>query len=96
MSYSANDNQNYFVAAGKTTSRVLSQPGGQCSIALGGWTPEELERQRQIREGKSAPKTEEGKKRWKGHSFFLTSNVDLMIMVFSDLQPRKRRPKRTQ
>jgi hypothetical protein len=50
MSYSANDNQNFFVASGRTTSRVVAQPGGQCSISIGGWTPEELERQRKIRE----------------------------------------------
>ena len=34
MSYSCNDNQNYFVENGKTTSRVLSVPGGQSSINL--------------------------------------------------------------
>jgi len=50
MSYSANDNQNYFVGSGRTTSRVIAQPGGQCSISIGGWTPEELERQRILRE----------------------------------------------
>lgn len=50
MSYSANDNQNFFVAAGRTTSRVMAQPGGQCSISIGGWTAEELERQRQLKE----------------------------------------------
>uniref|UniRef100_A0A7S2HJG0 Uncharacterized protein n=1 Tax=Helicotheca tamesis TaxID=374047 RepID=A0A7S2HJG0_9STRA len=35
MSYSCNDNQNYFVADGKTTSRVISEPGGKSSICLG-------------------------------------------------------------
>ena len=50
MSYSANDNQNYFVQTGRTTSRVLSQPGGQQSFCLGGWTPEELQRQREVAE----------------------------------------------
>jgi hypothetical protein len=55
MSYSANDNQNYFVQNGRPTSRVLAQPGGQCSISIGGWTPEELERQRQVREQGEAP-----------------------------------------
>jgi hypothetical protein len=60
MSYSANDNQNFFVQSGRTTSRVLHTPGGECSISLGGYTPEELERMRQRREqGKSAPKSEE-------------------------------------
>ena len=48
MTYSANDNQNYFVT--RPTSRVLSQPGGQSSFTLGGWTPEELERMRLRRE----------------------------------------------
>jgi len=33
--YSANDNQNYFVSNGKTTSRVLQAPGGSSSISLG-------------------------------------------------------------
>jgi hypothetical protein len=60
MSYSANDNQNFFVQSGRTTSRVLHTPGGECSISLGGYTPEELERMRQRREqGKNAPKSEE-------------------------------------
>eukprot|EP00816_Leptocylindrus_hargravesii_P010347 CAMPEP_0196821994 /NCGR_PEP_ID=MMETSP1362-20130617/81777_1 /TAXON_ID=163516 /ORGANISM="Leptocylindrus danicus, Strain CCMP1856" /LENGTH=78 /DNA_ID=CAMNT_0042201405 /DNA_START=443 /DNA_END=676 /DNA_ORIENTATION=+ len=34
MSYSCNDNQNYFLEDGRTTSRVLSVPGGQSSINL--------------------------------------------------------------
>ncbi len=54
MSYSANDNQNYFVSDGRTTSRVMAQPGGQCSISIGGWTPEELEHQRKLREQREA------------------------------------------
>jgi len=33
--YSCNDNQNYFVEDGKTTSRVLQDPGGKSSICLG-------------------------------------------------------------
>ena len=33
--YSANDNQNYFVQSGRTTSRVLQAPGGASSISLG-------------------------------------------------------------
>ena len=33
--YSINDNQNHFVSEGKTTSRVLQQPGGTSSISLG-------------------------------------------------------------
>jgi hypothetical protein len=54
-----NDNQNYFVQSGKTTSRVLAQPGGQCSIMIGGWTPEELERQRKATEQKETAKVVE-------------------------------------
>lgn len=54
MTYSANNNQNYFVQQGRTTSRVLNRPGGSCSLSLGGWTEEELERQRQLRQGGSA------------------------------------------
>ena len=50
MSYSANDNQNYFVQGGRTTSRVTAQPGGHCSVSLGGWTAEELEQQRKKKE----------------------------------------------
>jgi len=38
--YSCNDNQNYFVSNGKTTSRVLQQPGGSSSINLS-WNDEE-------------------------------------------------------
>mmetsp|Transcript_5804 Transcript_5804/g.12646 ORF Transcript_5804/g.12646 Transcript_5804/m.12646 type:complete len:152 (+) Transcript_5804:118-573(+) len=33
--YSCNDNQNYFVEEGRTTSRVLAPPGGKTSICLG-------------------------------------------------------------
>ncbi|GFH50967.1 hypothetical protein CTEN210_07443 [Chaetoceros tenuissimus] len=32
--YSQNDNQNYFVSNGRTSSRVLQQPGGSSSINL--------------------------------------------------------------
>ena len=32
--YSCNDNQNYFVSEGRTTSRVLQNPGGNSSIQL--------------------------------------------------------------
>lgn len=36
MSYSCNDNQNYFVSeTGRTTSRVLNPPGGAASFSLG-------------------------------------------------------------
>jgi len=34
-SYGINDNQNYFVKEGRTSSRVLNPPGGKCSITLG-------------------------------------------------------------
>ena len=43
-SYSCNDNQNYFVTDGKTTSRVLQAPGGKSSISLG-WTDSGAEKQ---------------------------------------------------
>lgn len=33
--YSVNDNQNYFVSTGKTSSRVLQAPGGSSSLSLG-------------------------------------------------------------
>ena len=33
--YSCNDNQNYFVEGGRTTSKVLRPPGGGSSISLG-------------------------------------------------------------
>ena len=33
--YSCNDNQNYFVSNGRTTSRVTQLPGGSSSINLG-------------------------------------------------------------
>ena len=46
-----NDNQNYFVQAGRTTSRVSNQPGGRCSIMIGGWTEEELLKFAHSREG---------------------------------------------
>lgn len=35
MSYSCNDNQNYFVSQGRTTSKVSNPPGGKTSISLG-------------------------------------------------------------
>jgi hypothetical protein len=47
-----NDNQNYFVQAGRTTSRVRAQPGGSCSISIGGWTQEELSRNKKVIESK--------------------------------------------
>jgi len=48
-----NENQNVYVRDGRTTSRVLNRPGGTCSISIGGYTEEELERQRQIREART-------------------------------------------
>jgi hypothetical protein len=46
-----NDNQNAFVD--RSTSRVLSQPGGTSSFSIGGWNPEELQRARERKEKKS-------------------------------------------
>lgn len=40
--YGCNDNQNYFVEGGKTTSRVLQQPGGASSISLGWEEPKKI------------------------------------------------------
>jgi hypothetical protein len=31
---------------------VLSQPGGHCSLSIGSWTPEELQRSREAAEKK--------------------------------------------
>jgi len=39
--YSCNDNQNYFVTQGRTTSRVLQNPGGKQSFSLFGAAPTE-------------------------------------------------------
>mmetsp|Transcript_18387 Transcript_18387/g.38283 ORF Transcript_18387/g.38283 Transcript_18387/m.38283 type:complete len:152 (+) Transcript_18387:39-494(+) len=41
MSYSCNDNQNYFTEAGRTTSKVLRPPGGGSSISLAYDAPEQ-------------------------------------------------------
>jgi hypothetical protein len=62
MSYSANDNQNIFVQSGRTTSRVLAQPGGKSNFCLGGWTPEELETQRQKKEQQEAANNDQKRK----------------------------------
>mmetsp|Transcript_6595 Transcript_6595/g.9969 ORF Transcript_6595/g.9969 Transcript_6595/m.9969 type:complete len:91 (+) Transcript_6595:210-482(+) len=35
MSYGCNDNQNYFMEEGRTTSRVTNNPGGKSTICLG-------------------------------------------------------------
>lgn len=81
QSYSANDNQNYFVQDGKTTSRVLSQPGGHCSLSIGSWTPEELQRSREAAEKKKAV-AEAAKSKFKetayGASRIYESIYDLM------------------
>jgi hypothetical protein len=43
-----NDNQAVYVAGrGRPSSRVLSEPGGARSLNFGGWTEEELEKQRE-------------------------------------------------
>lgn len=39
QNHSCNDNQNYFVQNGRTTSRVLNPPGGKTSFTLGTWEP---------------------------------------------------------
>ena len=46
-SYGINDNQAYFVSDGRTTSRVIQPPGGQCSFSLGTAPPP------QAKEGKN-------------------------------------------
>ena len=48
-----NDNQAIYVEGrGKSSSRVLSEPGGKRSINIGGWTEEELQKQREASERK--------------------------------------------
>ena len=48
-----NDNQAIFVEGrGKSSSRVLSEPGGKRSIMFGGWSEEELQKQREAAERK--------------------------------------------
>jgi hypothetical protein len=43
-----NDNQAAYVAGrGRPSSRVLSEPGGARSLNFGGWTEEELKKQRE-------------------------------------------------
>jgi len=37
MSYSCNNNQNYFIQNNRSTSRVLQPPGGASSFSLGGY-----------------------------------------------------------
>ena len=44
--YSCNDNQNYFVENGKTTSRVTQVPGGQSTLSLA-WGNKEVLHQNQ-------------------------------------------------
>ena len=38
-SYGMNENQNHLVSEGRTTSRVLAEPGGKSSINLGWDSP---------------------------------------------------------
>ena len=64
MSYSCNDNQNYFWEAdkGRTTSRVLAPPGGKTSICLGGYTEPPKKKKEQVAkkaEAEEVKKTEE-------------------------------------
>eukprot|EP00536_Pseudo-nitzschia_multiseries_P004771 jgi/Psemu1/295692/fgenesh1_pm.82_\ len=51
-----NENQNVFVRAGRTTSRVTNDPGGACQISIGGYTDAEMARMRQLREEREAAK----------------------------------------
>ena len=63
MSYSCNDNQNYFWEAdkGRTTSRVLAPPGGKTSICLGGYTEPPKKKKEQVAK-KTEAEAEEVKK----------------------------------
>uniref|UniRef100_A0A7S1ZUX8 Uncharacterized protein n=1 Tax=Trieres chinensis TaxID=1514140 RepID=A0A7S1ZUX8_TRICV len=63
MSYSANDNQNYFVEDGRTTSRVLQNPGGKTSINLAWDEPEPARKSKSKKvEEEEEKKREEEKK----------------------------------
>mmetsp|Transcript_28960 Transcript_28960/g.78427 ORF Transcript_28960/g.78427 Transcript_28960/m.78427 type:complete len:150 (+) Transcript_28960:149-598(+) len=51
-----NENQNIYVRPGRTTSRVLSDPGGTSHICIGGYTEADMERMRKLREEREAAK----------------------------------------